>query len=112
MNLDPALQDLLIGLLGAALAFAYFKLMEYLRERPDFFEIQEVFTALATAASANKNLTNAERLQYVIDLGTKYLRAKGLLGIYDPEALAEAGHETEKVRAVELAGRFPNVAKE
>jgi hypothetical protein len=111
MNLDPALQDLLIGLLGAALAYGWVVLLSYLKGRPDFYEIQEVFTALAVAASANKKLTNAERLQYVIDLGTKYLKARGLLNMFDPAALAEAGHDFEKTRALERAKNFPNVAK-
>lgn len=95
--MDAALQGLLFSLLGAAAAYAYFRLMAYLRGRPDFHEIEQVFQTFATAATANHKLTtNEQRLAWVVELGTKYLKAKGLLDMFDPVALAEAGHKAEQ----------------
>jgi hypothetical protein len=115
--MDADLQKFLFSLLGALLAWGYLELSKYLKGRAEvpFFDVQEAFMAFAAAATANPDMkTDKQMLQYAVDLGTKYLKAKGLLGVYDPTALAEYGHMLEKMRfgKPNPSPEILNVAKE
>lgn len=97
-DFDPETLALIYSLLGALLAWGFSFLYGKLKERPDWFQIESVITAIAAAATANHALeTNEARLKWAVDRITQYLKAKGLFGTYDPTALAEYGHVLEQL---------------
>jgi len=98
MQIDPELLALLTGIFGALIALAW-KWLETKYVLPKLSDILDEIIAIVIAARANHDLeTDAERLDWALNLVEKYLKAKGVDKYFDARAVIEYALEIIKYR--------------
>jgi len=104
MQIDPELLALLTGIFGALVALLW-KWLETKYTLPKLSDLLDEIIAIVIAAQNNHDLeTDAERLDWAMDLVVAYLDAKGVSKYFDARVVIEYALEIIKQRASARAG--------